>query len=126
MLRTMASSMLAAAAVGGCVPAGAPAPPRSATELAGRTPGAPQKCVPTTRTEGLRYGGERTVLYGRGRTIWANRLSQRCSGLRPNHAFKISSIGAQYCRGDLLTSADPVSGTAGPGCFLDDFIPYRK
>ena len=78
------------------------------------------------RSEGLRYGGERMVLYGRGATIWANRLPEGCSGLHPTDTLSVRTIGTRYCRGDLLLSSNPGSGTQGPGCLLGDFVPYRR
>lgn len=109
-----------------CTQLGLRTPPTPLQELAGRTPGAPQSCVVIQRSEPLRLGAERTILYGRGRTVWVNRVGPDCAGIRRQDILIAEPLGARYCRGDRLRSLDPVSRTAGPGCLLSDFIPYRR
>lgn len=95
-------------------------------ELAGRTPGPAQACVPMMRTEALRFSSDRVLTYGRGQTVWVIRLQEGCSGIRPTDTLVVKSTGTSYCRGDLVQAVDPVSGRPGPGCFLTEFIPYRR
>ena len=47
-------------------------------ELAGRSPGPPDRCVPTVQLNSLRRSENdpHTLIYGGGRTIWANNLGQ--------------------------------------------------
>lgn len=109
-----------------CAQLGLRAPITPLQELAGRIAGAPQRCVVTQQNEPLRLGAERTILYGRGRTIWVNRLGPDCTGIGPNDILIAEPVGASYCRGDRLRSLDPVSRVPGPGCLLGDFVPYRR
>lgn len=119
-------SLVAAVLLTGCAAAAiTPAAPVTA-ELTGRTAGRAQKCVPVESNEALRYGRDRLILYGRGRTVWVNRLDQDCTGIRPTDVLVVQPLGNRYCQGDLLQSRDPVSGTAGPGCRLSAFVPYRR
>ena len=95
-------------------------------ELAGRTAGPPRRCIPIQRTEGLRLGGERVILYGGGRTLWVNRLGEDCMGMNRNDILVVEPVGGSYCQGDRVRSVDPVSRLPGPGCILGDFVPYRR
>ena len=98
----------------------------SIPELAGRVAGAPQRCVPTEQTQGLRPANRTTILYGSGRTIWVNHMQQNCSGFSQWDPLVIEPIGSQYCRGDLVRTFDPVSKVPGAACRLGDFIPYTR
>ena len=113
-----------AAVVGSCA---APPPPGPASELVGRVAGTPQRCVLIDRSESLRVASEdrHTLLYGRGRTVWANRLGPGC-GFNRGDVLVIRPIGSSYCRGDLVRSFDPVSRFPGPSCYLGDFFPYAR
>ena len=107
-----------------------PVPPKSASaplaEAAGRIAGTPQRCVPIQPNEPLRLGADRVVLYGRGRTLWVNRLSEDCAGMRRNDILIVEPVGGSYCRGDRVRSVDPISRLPGPGCRLNDFVPFRR
>ena len=55
-----------AALISSCAPAGATGESALAAELAGRTAGPPQRCVPNDRPQSLRVVDSHTVLYGSG------------------------------------------------------------
>lgn len=112
------------AAFAGAQPVSAP---REARELAGRTAAAPQRCVLIQAGEALRISetNPRLLLYGRGRTIWANRLAPSC-GIDFNDILVTDPIGPHYCRGDLVRSIDRVSRVPGAACKLGDFVPYTR
>ncbi|MCA1602635.1 MAG: hypothetical protein LC776_13645 [Acidobacteria bacterium] len=123
--RALLSGAIAVAAVA-CAPT-APAPSTSPiAELAGRTAGAPQRCVLIEQAEGLRLGDSHTILYGRGGTVWVNRLASNCAGLDRSYVLAVEPVGSQHCRGDLVRSFEPISRTPGPACILADFVPYRR
>lgn len=113
--------------IAACVAAPASMEVRQASELAGRTAGPARRCVPIERNEGLRVanGDTHTILYGRGGTVWANRLGPDC-GFAQNASLIVQPVSASYCRGDLVRSIDPTSGIRGPSCFLGDFVPYTR
>jgi hypothetical protein len=96
------------------------------TELAGRVAGTPQRCTLIDRGETLRIADGHTILYGHGRTVWVNRLGPKCADLRRSDILVVEQFGAQYCRGDLVRTLDPVSRLPGPACPLGDFVPYTR
>ena len=127
MFYLRAPALLSLAAVlAGCTAAPPAALPQEPAELAGRTPGPAQRCVPVETGEGLRYGADRLLLYGRGSLVWVNRLEKGCTGIRPTDVLVLRPLGNRYCRGDLVQSFDATSRTPGPGCRLGDFIPNRR
>ena len=110
--------------------AGCTAPPPSASsaaipELAGRTAGAPARCVTFGQRDGLHIAGPHTLTYRDGRTIWVNNVPQ-CSTLRTSDILVLEPVGSQYCRGDFVRTRDNVTLLPGPGCRLNDFVPYTK
>jgi hypothetical protein len=96
-----------------------------AAELDGRVAGAPESCVSTSASQGLRVVDSRTLVHHSGRTVWVNRLAGDCPGLRPLDTVIVEVRGAQYCRGDRVRGLSPGTTIPGPVCPLGDFIPYR-
>lgn len=109
-----------------CAPAEPTAGPAVIPELAGRTAGAPQRCVPTQLTGAMRIAGPGVVLYGSGRTIWVNRLASPCPGMSRMNSLIVEPFGAQYCRNDRIRVVEPLSKIPGPACQLGDFVPYTR
>ena len=120
--------VVAAVLTGSCAPAPAPPiAPSPIAELAGRTAGAPERCVTTDRSRALRSAGDgRTLLYGSGSTIWVNRLPAQCGPFDRKYVLVVEVFGNRYCRDDRVRSLDPLSGVQGPSCLLEDFVPYRR
>ena len=118
---------LLAAMLGSCA---APPPsmaPRQATELVGRIAGAPKDCVPIRTNFSLRIadGDRSTLVYGSGKTIWANQLGPGCSfGFNDIPIFEPTA--GSYCRGDIVRSVDRDSHIPGPSCVLSDFVPFTR
>jgi hypothetical protein len=77
--------------------------------------------------EGLRLSesGSHLLLYGNGRTIWANDLGGECA-ISPNDILITEPLAPYYCRGDLVRSLDHISRIPGPACRLGDFVPYTR
>ena len=117
---------LAAAILASCNPVPVRRAATPIPELAGRTAGPPQRCVATRQAEAPRLGGDRVILYGGGRTLWVNRLSEGCVGINRNDILVVEPAPGSYCRGDRVRSVDPLSGLPGPGCILGDFVPFRR
>jgi hypothetical protein len=123
-----ASLLIPIAALAACAaPAPEPAPQRQASELAGRTPGPAQDCIPSVRTEPLRVaeGDTHMLLYGRGTTIWASRLEPGC-GFSHNDTLITESHDGRYCKGDLVRSNNGISNIPGPTCVFGEFVPYKR
>lgn len=112
--------------VAACAPAAPSRPPAAIPELAGRTAGVPQRCVPIRQNDSLRIADSGIVLYGSGRTLWLNRLGSDCPGMTRMDVLVVEPTGSQYCRGDLVRTVDPVSRIPGPACRLGDFVPYTR
>ena len=64
-----------------------------------------------------------TLLYGTGRTIWANHLGSGC-GFNSSLTLVTQPIGSSHCRGDLVRSFDSFTRIPGPSCVLGEFTPY--
>jgi hypothetical protein len=95
-------------------------------ELAGRSSGPAQHCVLVDQTSSLRVSenDRHTLLYGSGRTIWANPLGQ--CGFGYDDVLVTEPLGSYHCRGDLVRSFDRSSRIPGPSCVLGDFVPYSR
>jgi len=120
-------SVIAATLLAGCAAPEPAGPPQQPRELAGRAAGAGQRCVLIQQSESLRVSDNdrHTLLYGSGRTLWANQLGPGC-GFRSDDILVTEPIGAYYCRGDLVRSIDRNSHIPGPSCVLGDFVPYTR
>jgi hypothetical protein len=118
--------ILLAMMIGSCAPP-PPVTPRLATQLVGRIAGAPKDCLPIRTTENLQIadGDRSTLIYGSGKTVWANRLGPSC-GFGLNDLLIFEPTVGQYCRGDIVRSVDRYSHIPGPSCVLGDFVPYTR
>jgi hypothetical protein len=113
--------------VSGCAapqPTQVPGPPR---ELAGRIAGSAQRCVLIQANEALRVSdtNRHVLLYGSGKTIWANQLAPGC-GFGRDDVLITEPVGSYYCRGDLVRSMDRLSHIPGPACVMGEFVPYTR
>ncbi len=95
-------------------------------DLAGRTAGTPQDCVPSASGASLVPRGRQTLVYRRGDVVWVNRLAAACPGLDKMSQIVIELHGSQYCRGDPFRAREPGLSIAGPICVLGSFTPYRR
>jgi hypothetical protein len=117
-----------AASLGACA-----APPPGAerqgppVELAGRTAGAPQRCIGLSQLDSLRVSqnDRHTLVYGNSKTIWANPVGPSC-GFGPDDILVTEPTGSQLCGGDIVRSFDRNSRIPGPSCVLSDFVPYTR
>ena len=110
----------------GCAPSAPQAPRGPIPELAGKTAGTPQRCVRIESTGAFRIADDGTILYSSGSTVWVNRTSEGCRGIRYNDIPVTEPIGSEHCRGDVVRTIDRYSGIPGPACVLGDFVPYRR
>lgn len=97
-----------------------------AEDLAGRTAGEADRCIPARQGTALQVVDRRTITYRDGRTIWVNRLDSDCPGIDPMNTLIVEAHGSQYCRGDRVRGLAPQGTIAGPRCVLRDFVPYTK
>jgi len=97
-----------------------------ARELAGRSAGQSERCVPSTTSRSLRIVDNQTIVYRQGQTLWVNHLENECPGLRPMSTLVVELHDSQYCRGDLFRPVDYPGSIPGARCRLGDFVPYRR
>ena len=94
--------------------------------LAGLVPGEKLSCVNREPQSNFTVISGNTLLYRVSRKlVYKNELIGSCSGLARGDTMIVRTWGSQYCRGDITTSADLVSGITTGSCALGDFIPYR-
>lgn len=119
--------ILLASMIGGCAAPPPDSAPRQGAELVGRVAGTPQRCVAIQPGASLRVsdGDRHTLVYGSGRTIWANHLGPNC-GFGSGDVLVTETTGSYYCRGELVRSIDSFSKIPGPSCILNDFVPYAR
>ena len=108
-------------------PPGPPPPQGPIRELAGRSPGRIERCVPTDQMEPIHVAenDRHLLLYGGGRTIWVNHLGPEC-GFDPDDVLVTHPFGSSYCQGDLVRSFDRFSRIPGPACVLNEWVSYKR
>ena len=118
---------LLALIAGSCAAPQPEEPQRAPLELAGRAAGTAQRCVTIQQTESMRVSdtNRHVLVYGSGRTIWANQLGPSC-GFGRDDVLVTEPIGSYHCRGDIVRSFDRYSHIPGPGCILGEWVPYRR
>jgi hypothetical protein len=121
----MLLSIVAVTAASCATPSAIPGP-RQASELAGRVAGPAQHCVQITPMDTIRLSqtDPQTLVYGSGKTVWANDLGS-CR-MRQGDILITEPLGSRHCRGDIVRSMDSVSRIPGPTCVLGDFVPYSR
>jgi len=124
-MRTIA--LLSALLLAGCA---APEPDQGSQqpkELVGRVGGAAQRCVLIEPAEALHVSenDRHTLLYGSGRTIWANDLGPGC-GFGGDEALLSEPIGSYHCRGDFVRSFNRFTRISGATCALGNWVPYTR
>jgi len=97
-----------------------------AQEIAGRTAGPAESCIPATQKQNLRVVDAQTLAYDDGPTVWVNHLSAPCPGIAAMSTVIVEpKLGTQYCSGDHVRGLEPGAIIAGPTCFLGAWVPYR-
>ena len=118
------TAVVLAAAIVGCT---SPPPPSSDAlpELAGLTAGKPERCISRRETNGLYIAGRHTIAVRDGTTLWINDVPG-CVMRKSSDILVIEPVGPQYGSGDFVRTRDDISLLPGPGCRLNDFVPYTK
>lgn len=121
------AAIVGVALLGSCSVAPIPASaPRPAAELAGLTPGPPERCVPIQPDAALHVDSANPgmLIYRAGSTVWANDVTP-CR-FNANDVLVIQPLGISYCQGDIVKSFEPSGMIQGPSCTLRPFVPYRR
>jgi hypothetical protein len=120
--------LFVAALAGSCsAPQPVPVAPRQVAELAGRTAGKAQRCVPAQPNPVFRVSQSdpHMLLYGEGKTIWATDLGPGCS-FGESGTAQPENASSYYCHGDFVRAPGPLNLLPGPHCVLGDFLPYGR
>ncbi len=96
-------------------------------ELAGKTPGAPVRCLNGgQRYDTIRVSDDVLLYRASGRVVYRTNLRGSCPGLaRDNDIMVVRQYGSGTCSGDFFHLVDRSSGMRGPTCVFGEFIPYR-
>src|SRR5688500_13192502 len=131
-MRTLCLILASAAEIAGCTTA--PPQPRSLADqqhlqrlLAGKTPGAPQSCLPSYRPSDMVIIDDDTILFRDGRRrVWRSEMSGHCAMLGSGHYTLVTrSFGGRGpCGGDIAQLADLATGMTVGSCVWGDFVPY--
>ena len=115
----------------GAAPA-APAPPSNDAEqrfdraLAGRSAGAPLRCIHLGFVHSTRIIDGAAIVYEAGPVLYVNRPESGADSLAASKVLATRPLGSRLCRGDTARVLEPISRTIVGGVRLGDFIPYRK
>lgn len=88
-----------------------------------------EDCISLQRIDRTEVIDEQTVLFlMRGGEVYANRLPNRCPGLRRNKTIMYKTSLSQLCNLDVITVLDQLGGglQRGASCGLGDFVPISE
>ena len=130
-MKTLALLLVPLVAACGLSGAEPPRTERAQTRLTraldGLVAGPPQRCIPSFRGTHQEIVDRGTILYKNGRDlVFRNDPEGGCQGLDSSRGIVVSSIGSDYCRGDLVRVFDRTTGTTLSSCSYSDFIPYTR
>lgn len=99
-----------------------------AEALKGRTAEATVACIDQRTAGGNKSFGEGVVLFGdrSDKIVYVNRPAAGCPVIDSSRALVIRTTSSRFCRGDIGSVVDPVSGFGYGACTLGDFTPYRR
>ena len=99
-----------------------------ASALAGRTAGAPVRCLPSYRSTDMQVIDDWTILYKDGRTTYVQNPRGGCRGLGfGSYTMVTRQFGTnQLCDGDISQLVDLRTGMNGGSCVFGPFLPYTK
>jgi hypothetical protein len=95
---------------------------------AGKTAGAPLRCVPSINTADMMIIDGRTVAYRLGsRLTYIVHLSQGCGGLSSGYTLVTEHFGGDGpCQGDAARVVDFTSRMPVGSCLVKEIVPYSR
>jgi hypothetical protein len=116
---------LSAASCSGSAPEPVAAPPQKVSELAGRTEGKTQRCLPGPRGVLFRVSGSdpNALIFDDGKRIWVSRMAANCQ-YEPGRTVVPDTLAAYYCSGDMVREGRRVTLTPSRYCALGSFTSY--
>lgn len=101
------------------------APPQRIPELAGRTEGKTQRCLPGPRDVLFRVSDSdpNALIFDDGKRIWVSHMAANCQ-FEPGQTVIPDTLAAYYCSGDMVREGGRVTLTPSRYCALGSFTPY--
>jgi hypothetical protein len=97
-----------------------------AKALDGLTPGKAMSCIDPRRINETQRIGDKIIYKTSRRELYVTDTGGGCFGLRNGDAIITKSYTGQFCRGDIVRTADLSSHIPSGSCAFGDFVPYRK
>ncbi len=99
-----------------------------AVALAGRTAGAPVRCLPSHRTARMDVIDDWNIVFRDGSTIYLQNPRGGCPGLAHGRYTLVTRkySTSQTCDGDINQLVDLTSGMGGGSCVYGPFVPYTR
>jgi Family of unknown function (DUF6491) len=117
------STLALAACAGGTPPAAEQA---ALAEVPGKAIGNPVSCLAMRDIERVEAVNRYVAfVHTRNNRVYRTDFAGGCPGLKRDDAFSIKTSIAQYCRGDIIHTFDPVSGFSSGACAFGSFTPYE-
>jgi hypothetical protein len=101
------------------------APPKKMSELAGRTEGKTQRCLPGPRGVLFRVSDSdpNALIFDDGKRIWVSHMAANCQ-YEPGQTVIPDTLAAYYCSGDMVREGGRVTLAPSRYCALGSFTPY--
>ena len=112
-----------AACAGGTPPAAEQA---ALADVPGKAIGDPVSCVQMRDVERFEPVNKYVAfVHMRGNKVYRTDFAGGCPGLKRDDTLVIKTSIAQYCRGDIFETVDPVSNFSSGSCAFGAFTPYE-
>lgn len=98
-----------------------------ADAVAGRSAGAPQRCIDPRTASGPQLIAPDRLVYRDAGTVWVTR-AEGCPFIDRDAIVIAELFGGQLCRNDRFRTVQrgTSAGIPGPYCRYSDFTPYRR
>ena len=93
--------------------------------LRGRVAGTPQRCIPTSSSEGAQIAGD-SILYRDGRRLWRSQVGANCPFLRDDQVVINIVYAGQLCENDRFRLLTRGTNIPSPDCRYGQFVPYTR
>jgi hypothetical protein len=95
------------------------------SELAGRTEGRTQRCLPGPRDVLFRVSDSdpNALIYDDGNRIWVSHMAANCQ-YQPGQTVIPDTLAAYYCSGDMVREGGRMALMPSRYCALGPFTPY--
>ncbi|MES2755518.1 MAG: hypothetical protein V4659_12735 [Pseudomonadota bacterium] len=96
-----------------------------ARDLAGLTPGKPQKCIRQLEARSSTAYGNTILFKVSSGLVYRNDMGGACSK-SPSDALVTRTPNNLLCSGEIAQTYDPMIGVQSGSCVFNEFVPYRR